>query len=200
MTVREFHRPLLGEVLLSQHIKQRKKRPNQDSRDVSRPKLQCPRKEQTCSFDGDELPVKSIDQAINRLDARLRPCGLVALDMPRDGSCFFHSLAWWLVNTLGRSGSRQLLVHHVVNQGTVRNFLCDWATEHSEHVIDDEGEETVRLLAIRAALHDWQTPISDHKELPEKERLALQVCPQHCNHHHATLMRGCMDAPSCTDQ
>ena len=188
------------DVPLSQLMKQKKKRPNQDSRDVPRPKLQCPRKEQTCGFDGDELPVKSIDQAINRLDARLRPCGLVALDMPRDGSCFFHSLAWWLVNTLGRSGSRQLLVHHVVNQGTVRNFLCDWATEHSEHVIDDEGEETVRLLAIRAALHDWQTPISDHKELPEKERLALQVCPQHCNHHHATLMRGCMDAPSCTDQ
>jgi hypothetical protein len=50
----------------------------------------------------------------------------------------------------------------VVNQDTVRNFLCDWATEHSELVIDDEGEETVRLLAIRAALHDWQTPISDY--------------------------------------
>ena len=133
--------------------------------------------------------MKSIDQAIHRLDERLRSCGLVTHDMPRDGSCYFHAVAWWLVATLSRSGARQLLARHVVSQDTVRNFLCDWAAENSELVIDDEGEETVRTLVIHSALHEWPTQISAHKKLPEKERLALQVCPQPCNHAHMLLAR-----------
>ena len=70
------------DVPLSQLLKQKKKkRSNQDSWGCPRPKLQCPSNQQACV---DELPVKSIDQAIHRLDERLRSCGLVTHDMPRD--------------------------------------------------------------------------------------------------------------------
>ena len=143
------------DVPLSQLMKQKKKkRSNQDSRGCPRPKLQCPWKQQACV---DELPVKSIDQAIHRLDERLRSCGLVTHDMPRDGSCYFHAVVhvWWLVATLSRSGARQLLVRHVVSQKTVRNFFCSQPENCSQLVIDDESEETVRTLAIHSALHDW---------------------------------------------
>ena len=115
-----------------------------------------------------------IDAAIRRVQDRVRAAGLGTEDVPRDGSCAFHSLAWWIRKLLGNAGARQLLGSAAVNGAAVRAFLCDWAEENFDIVLGDEGGERVAELAVRAALHDWPRPVGAFSELPPEKRLAAQ--------------------------
>ena len=116
----------------------------------------------------------TIDAAVQCVRNRVRKDGLKVYDVPRDGACFFHGLAWWLPELLGKTGTVQLLNSTVVNHAAVRSFLCDWAAANRDAVLGDEGGESVAELAVRAALHDWPTPIGAFSWLPPKEQLAAQ--------------------------
>lgn len=97
----------------------------------------------------------TIDDAIRRVET----FGLVVLDVPRDNHCLFHCLKWWVPKYLGEAGALRLLNCTKLTQAAVRNFLCDWARENSEIVLDDECEGTVAQLAVRGAVLDWPEPI-----------------------------------------
>jgi hypothetical protein len=116
----------------------------------------------------------TIDAAILNLQDRLRASGLEIHDVPRDGSCFFHAVAWWLTNHLGVAAALQLLASGKVNHAAVRQFLCNWAEANFDTVLGDEGDETVAELAVRAALQDWPDPVGAFHWLPPEERLAAQ--------------------------
>ena len=90
----------------------------------------------------DEQQITTIDAAIRQLAARLGTTGHVPRDVQRDGSCYFHAAAYWLDRLLG-SGASELLKSPNVSASAVSSFLCDWAEENFDTVIDDEGEVTV---------------------------------------------------------
>ena len=118
--------------------------------------------------------VTTIDAAIRQLDVRLHGAGLTPSDVPRDGSCYFHVIKFWLVHFIGAPAVMRLLGSSGVSTAAVRKFCCDWAEKNALVVIDDEGEDTVKKLAVRAALHDWPTPIDLFPLLPEEDRLSAQ--------------------------
>ena len=98
----------------------------------------------------------TIDAAVQLVADRVSAYGRCALDSRswRDGSCFFHAIAWWLDKIFGKAEALALLKASQVNGAAVRKFLCDWAELNVDLVLDDEGVETVAKLAVCAAL-DW---------------------------------------------
>ena len=88
---------------------------------------------------------------MEQLARRVGQLNLVTKDVPRDDSCYFHAVADWLVELLGTLGAQELLNTQDVSAASVRNFLCNWAEANRELVIDDEGEATVQVLAVRTA-------------------------------------------------
>ena len=57
--------------------------------------------------------VTTIDAAIRQLDVRLHDAGLMPSDVPRDGSCYFHVVKFWLVHFLGAPAAMRLLAFNV---------------------------------------------------------------------------------------
>jgi hypothetical protein len=117
----------------------------------------------------------TIDAATQLVADRVSAYGRCALDNRswRDGSCFFHAIAWWIDKIFGEAEALALLKASQVNGAAVRKFLCDWAELNIDLVLDDEGVETVAKLAVRAAL-DWPDPVDDFAAVPPEARLADQ--------------------------
>ena len=117
----------------------------------------------------------TIDAAVQLVADRVSAYGRCALDSRswRDGSCFFHAIAWWLDKIFGKAEALALLKASQVNGAAVRKFLCDWAELNVDLVLDDEGVETVAKLAVCAAL-DWPDPVDDFAAVPPEARLAAQ--------------------------
>ena len=117
----------------------------------------------------------TIDAAAQLVADRVSAYGRCALDNRswRDGSCFFHAIAWWIDKIFGEAEALALLKASQVNGAAVRKFLCDWAELNVDLVLDDEGVETVAKLAVCAAL-DWPDLVDDFAAVPPEARLAAQ--------------------------
>ena len=115
----------------------------------------------------------TIDAAIAKLAVRLHETGQQHVDVPRDGSCFFHAVALDLVRLLGLPAATQQLGTLDISAAAVRAFLCRWAEENRDLVIDDAGEDTLQTLVVHAA-NVWPKPIGAYLRLPEGDRLPAQ--------------------------
>ena len=125
--------------------------------------------QQPRSVTDDQIEVNCIDTAIEQLRQRLRPHGVAPLDVERDGHCFFHVLAHELPRIVGQGGLFRLFKSNNIDHASVRAFLCDWAEENAEVVLDDEGEGTVMQLVVVAAAA-WPSPVRSFDGLSEQAR------------------------------
>jgi hypothetical protein len=74
------------------------------------------KKQHTATSAGARQPlqiVTTIDAVIRQLDVRLHGAGLTPSDVPRDGSCYFHVVKFWLVHFLGAPAAMRLLAFNV---------------------------------------------------------------------------------------
>ena len=119
-----------------------------------------------------QLRSSSAAQAYAKLSARARSLNLQPFNVSGDGHCFFRALSVTLIDVLGNEAAKQLLVEDCTH-GALRQFMCNWAEQHRDVVLDDEGEETLEQRAAAAAL-DWPRPVAafddqDH-EIPVPAR------------------------------
>lgn len=125
-------------------------------------------------------PARRVDgaaEALARLVYRARVLGLEVHNVIGDGNCFFRSLEYLLIHVLGFEAAHVLLGSDCTHE-TVRKFLCSWAEQHAETVIDDEGEETLANRVADAAT-SWPKPVAafdrDGLAVPIASRFAAAI-------------------------
>ena len=116
----------------------------------------------------------SANESFIKLARRSQSLGLDAFNVAGDGHCFFRTLSITLVDLLG-SKAAKLLLQVDCSHTALRDFLCSWAEDHHDDVVDDEGEETLAQRAADAAL-PWGRPQSQHltcdgRAIPVEARL-----------------------------
>ena len=100
----------------------------------------------------------SANESFIKLARSSQSLGLDAFNVAGDGHCFFRTLSITLVDLLG-SKAATLLLQVDCSHTALRDFLCSWAEDHHDDVVDDEGEETLAQRAADAALA-WERPVA----------------------------------------
>ena len=117
---------------------------------------------------------RSACDALSNLTRHSQSLGLNPFNVAGDGHCFFRTLSITLIDLLG-SKAAKILVQADCSHAAVRDFLCSWAEQHHDVIIDDEGEETLAQRAADAALA-WDRPIAaiddDGRAIPVEPRFA----------------------------
>lgn len=117
---------------------------------------------------------RSACDAFSNLTRHSQSLGLNPFNVAGDGHCFFRTLSITLIDLLG-SKAAKILVQADCSHAAVRDFLCSWAEQHHDVIIDDEGEETLAQRAADAALA-WDRPLAaiddDGRAIPVEPRFA----------------------------
>jgi hypothetical protein len=127
----------------------------------------------------------SANESFIKLARRSQSLGLDAFNVAGDGHCFFRTLSITLVDLLG-SKAAKLLLQVDCSHTALRDFLCSWAEDHHDDVVDDEGEETLAQRAADAALA-WERPVAaiddDGRVISVEERFAAVLTRMHGRYH-----------------